>query len=66
MKAQVGSTLADERALAQLAGGFSILALMLAGIDIYGIMAYAANTRTMEIGLRIALGAQPGSLPRIA
>jgi ABC-type antimicrobial peptide transport system permease subunit len=46
MNEQVRSTLADERALAQLAGGFSLLAVVLASIGIYGMMAYAVNTRT--------------------
>jgi predicted permease len=58
MKDQVRSTLAGERALAQLAGGFSLLAMVLATIGIYGMMAYTVTRRTAEIGLRIALGAQ--------
>ena len=62
MKEQVQSTLSDERALAQLAGGFSVLALVLASIGVYGMMAYAVNTRTAEIGLRIALGARTGQV----
>ena len=58
MKEQIRSTLADERALAELAGGFSVLGLVLASIGIYGIMSYTVTSRTGEIGLRIALGAR--------
>ena len=62
MNEQVRSTVTDERVLARLAGGFSLLSVVLVSIGIYGIMAYAVNTRTGEIGLRIALGAPPGQV----
>jgi predicted permease len=62
---QVDQSLYEERMMSALSGFFGVLALLLACIGLYGIMAYAVARRTSEIGIRMALGAERGRILRI-
>ncbi len=62
LTAQIDDDLLNERIVALLAAIFGLLAAVLAGIGLYGILAYSTAQRTREIGIRMALGARRGTV----
>jgi len=62
MAGLVDDSLQTDQFIKQLATAFSLLALVLAAIGLYGLMAYTVSRRTKDIGIRLALGAEQGNV----
>ncbi len=62
LEGQLDETLLTDRLIAALAAGFGLLATVLASIGLYGVMAFVVARRRKELGIRLALGAEPGGV----
>ncbi len=62
LQGQLDETLLSDRLVALLSAGFGLLATLLASIGLYGVMAFVVARRRKELGIRLALGAQPSQL----
>jgi predicted permease len=60
LEGQLDETLLTDRLIATLAAGFGALATVLASVGLYGVMAFVVARRRKELGIRLALGAEPG------
>jgi predicted permease len=60
VEGQLDETLLTDRLIAMLSAGFGLVATLLASVGLYGVMAFVVAQRKKELGIRLALGAQPG------
>jgi putative ABC transport system permease protein len=65
MEENISASVAQPRFRTWLIGIFGAVALVLAGVGVYGVMSYTVTQRTNEIGIRVTLGAQPEEVFRI-
>jgi predicted permease len=65
MEQLIGASIGKRRGMLMLLGIFAGVALVLASIGIYGVISYSLSRRVQEIGIRMALGAQPGQVLRL-